>query len=238
MTFIDELDRKITSLGNGVLKKSKEVSDTAKISSEIKHLESRKKECFEYLGEKFFFDYSEIAKDTETQIFDEVEEIIAQLEHRKKQMQQIKGIKICKTCNAEITANSAFCQNCGTAVESYESVQIKDGKCCPICGGRIEENQMFCTNCGNRIEKTAVKKQCKYCGGYVEENQIFCENCGNRINHTSVANIEHEGVEEDGAGEFENIPNVEIIEHKICPNCGEKIMEEQKFCMNCGMAIR
>ena len=43
MAFLDNLDRKITSLGQGVAQKSKEVTDSVKISAALKTAGIRKK---------------------------------------------------------------------------------------------------------------------------------------------------------------------------------------------------
>lgn len=235
MAFIDELDRKITLLGNGVIKKGKDVSETAKLSSEIKRLENLKKEYFESLGEKFFLHYAEVADGAELETFAKITEISDRIEQIRKQLQYIKGVKICKTCNAEIPANSAFCINCGTAVKTIETMQMNIEKNCPVCGSKIEEDQMFCTNCGNRIEKT-VKKQCQHCGAYVEEDQIFCGNCGSQVDNTDNMQNDEYSMEEDYKAKSRI--DIEIPKQKVCPNCGEQISEDQNFCMNCGCAIK
>ena len=50
MAFLDNLDRKITSLGQGVAQKSKEVTDSVKISAALKTAGNQKKDAFEQRG--------------------------------------------------------------------------------------------------------------------------------------------------------------------------------------------
>ena len=55
MAFLTDLDKKISMLSQGAIQKTKEVTDTAKMSSQIRTLEAQKKEALEQLG-KFYYD--------------------------------------------------------------------------------------------------------------------------------------------------------------------------------------
>ena len=43
MAFLDDIDKKLTNLGQGAIQKTKEVTDSAKLSSSIKNLEGQKR---------------------------------------------------------------------------------------------------------------------------------------------------------------------------------------------------
>lgn len=43
MAFLDDIDKKLTMLGQGAIQKTREVSDTARISASIRNLENQKK---------------------------------------------------------------------------------------------------------------------------------------------------------------------------------------------------
>ncbi len=120
MAFLSNLDKKITMLGQGALQKTKEVTDSAMMSSMIKTLDMQKKDNLEKLG-KYYYDLyvqsgGELAAPVE-EIATRIREIDIQRNQLQKEVQKIKGTMSCPNCNTEIPANSQFCNVCGTRIE-------------------------------------------------------------------------------------------------------------------------
>lgn len=59
---------------------------------------------------------------------------------------------VCKNCGKEISDDSAFCQKCGTPVETEEQA-ASDKKLCANCGAEMDEDAVFCRSCGTAVEK-------------------------------------------------------------------------------------
>lgn len=192
MAFLNKLDEKLTMLGQGAIQRTKEVTDSAKLSSAIKTLEANKKEVLSELGSLYYEQYKKyggnIEQEVET-VMKQIEDIEQQILEQKSQIQKVKGVIYCSNCNAEIPVGSVFCNVCGNKVELE-----KKGRTCRNCGEILEEGQLFCTNCGVKVEKTEMEgepekeeiKECHHlvcpnCGGKVEEGQSFCTVCGTRL---------------------------------------------------------
>lgn len=73
------------------------------------------------------------------------------VETLKRQIQEIKGVKRCTTCGAEIPNNATFCSLCGTAVVQQKAVDAANLIKCMNCGKLIEKGMKFCTFCGAKV---------------------------------------------------------------------------------------
>lgn len=190
MAFLDDLDRKVTSLGQGVVQKSREVTDSVKINSALKTLGSQKKSEFEQLGKVYY----KMCIQEETAPAPEAAEIIARLQELtaeekqlQEQIQRIKNVVYCPNCNTELSGDSKFCNVCGTEIKIEQ--QMPQGKMCKNCGAPLEDDQRFCVNCGMKIEqeeyadggidRTAeMPRICANCGKTLEDDERFCTQCG------------------------------------------------------------
>lgn len=200
MAFLSDLDKKITMLGQGALQKTKEVTDTAKMSSMIKTLETQKKENLEQLG-KYYYDlyvqYGGELADPAAEIVVRIQQIEAQRNQLQEEVQKIKGTMFCPNCNTEIPANSQFCNVCGAKIERpvQEMQPQPSGRVCAQCGAPLEEDQVFCTNCGAKVEQPAEAAPqpepvpapaesaniCPNCGKELRPEQKFCTSCGTKV---------------------------------------------------------
>lgn len=198
MAFLDEIDKKLTMIGQGAIQKTKEVSDTAKINVMVRNLESQKKECFENLGKLFYVCHKGVADEQEMVFIQKIEEMNCEIERLQGQMSRLKGIIICPNCNAEIPASSIFCNSCGAKIE--KPLEIPNVRVCRQCGNPLAEGQIFCSSCGTRVEvvyeeereikeqeyqkeslEMQEKKICPICGEVVDDEQPFCIYCGTEL---------------------------------------------------------
>lgn len=219
MAFLTNLDRRLSEIGQGALKKTKDVSDTVKISSAIKDEENKQMDIFRQIGSYYYRTYAGQADGQMKAWCDSISASQALVKQYQDQLTILKGVAFCPNCNAEVPLTSAFCSNCGSKmVVKPPVVQMNTGKTCPACGAFLSEGQMFCTNCGSRVPETSA-------GAAVQEvKQDAGETAGyDAIEKTSDAGVlEAEPVQQTA---------------RCCPNCGKELGEGQMFCTNCGTKL-
>lgn len=51
------------------------------------------------------------------------------------------GMIVCPNCKTQLSADSKFCDRCGTRL----------GRKCPNCGADVKHNSVFCSECGEKL---------------------------------------------------------------------------------------
>ena len=260
MAFFDEMDRKLSQFGQSVSNKSREVSEGMRLSSAIKAEEEKQNNLYREVG-KYYFE--NCAANAEGQLKVLCDQIVASMEltsQYKQQQNILKGMVSCPNCGAQISANSGFCNVCGSKIEKQVSPapQPGAGKICPKCQKTVEADALFCTFCGNQFEAQPAAP------AYEEPAAPAYEEPATPANEEPAAPAYEEpaapAYEEPAAPAYEepaapvyeepaapvyeepaapayeevHIPEVTV---PTCVKCGAVLEEGQKFCTVCGTKV-
>ena len=244
MAFFDEMDRKLSQFGQSVSNKSREVSEGMRLSSAIKAEEEKQNNLYREVG-KYYFE--NCAANAEGQLKVLCDQIVASMEltsQYKQQQNVLKGMVSCPNCGAQISANSGFCNVCGSKIEKQVSPapQPGAGKICPKCQKTVEADALFCTFCGNQFEAQPAAP------AYEEPAAPAYEEPATPAYEEPAAPVYEEpaapAYEESAAPAYEepvtppyeevHIPEVTV---PTCVKCGAVLEEGQKFCTVCGTKV-
>lgn len=218
MAFLDDFDKKLTTLGQGAIQKTKDVTDSAKLSSAIKSLEVQKKDAFSALGAIYYSVHKQyggsVGKEAD-QVIRRIAELEQQIMEKKDQIKKIKGTIYCPNCNAEVPAKSTFCNICGSRIEVQNPFNML-GQGAPAIPFQI----IGAADAGGAY----VGQKCTQCGANLSEGQFFCTNCGKKVETDTVS---LQMTKETAAPE----------EKEFCTNCGAEVQKTQRFCTVCGMKL-
>ena len=241
MAFLDDIDKKLTNLGQGAIQKTREMTDSAKLSGALKNLEGQKKDVLADLGAISYRKLKESGEEAgpeESGIIARLDELETQIADLRGQIQRVKGVIFCPNCHAQIAQDSMFCNVCGAKIEhpapAPAPVPPQGGEVCSNCGAPVEPDQAFCVNCGAKIEHTAPVPEpipipeppkgptCPNCGAEITPGQSFCIICGTPLKKEPAPGPENHGPQ----------PGT-----KVCPNCGKVLAEHLSFCTSCGTKL-
>ena len=260
MAFFDEMDRKLSQFGQSVSNKSREVSEGMSLSSAIKAEEEKQNNLYREVG-KYYFE--NCAANAEGQLKVLCDQIVASMEltsQYKQQQNVLKGMVSCPNCGAQISANSGFCNVCGSKIEKQVSPapQPGAGKICPKCQKTVEADALFCTFCGNQFEAqpAAPAYEEPAAPAYEEPATPAYEEPAAPVYEEPAAPAYEESAapayeepaapayeepaapvyEEPAAPAYEevHIPEVTV---PTCVKCGAVLEEGQKFCTVCGTKV-
>lgn len=193
MAFLDDVDRTLSQLGQSALKKTKNMSESMRLSGAIREEEEKQKELFRKIGE---YVYENELGTADEKIIGWCQDISAsrvRAMQNREQMTALKGMINCPKCGASIAPNSTFCSVCGSKLEELNlspKQEEDESSVCPNCGRKADKDAAFCTYCGTRIpagqpqteETEAVPKDiCPNCGNKIKPGQIFCVMCGVKL---------------------------------------------------------
>lgn len=246
MTFFDEIGRKITQTGQEAYSKTKDMAEFVRYNSIISEEEKLLSKYYESLGRAY---YNKIIQQSDaindfSEITNSILNSLSKISEFQERIKQLKGIKKCTNCGADVPNGAAFCIKCGTKVVSDL------GACCKKCGAKLPENASFCTSCGSKISTLTIDEQneildnsivrCDNCGEPIEEGVLFCTNCGIKVEKAELV-IEIKANNDTNPKDtvVENLDEITqntVVENDECkcPNCKANIEDEDVFCTNCG----
>lgn len=193
MAFLDTLGKKVTEVGQKTIQKTKDFSDTSRLSGLIS--DERKKIDNNYfrIGKLYAAMHRADCEEEFVGMLNGIVESEAKIAELQKQIQDIKGVQHCEKCGAEVPRGAGFCSVCGASMPRQEESLTADTVMCKNCGTAVEKGMRFCTVCGKPMEqaemvgKTAEGKMmtqervCPSCGAQITEESLFCTECGTRI---------------------------------------------------------
>lgn len=192
MAFLDNVDRTLSQLGQSAIKKTKDMSETVRLSNQIRDEEEKQAELFRKTGEYVYQQFPETVDEQLKNLMEQITSSKEKVRQCNEQLNNLKQSDRCPGCGAIIPSGSVFCSACGVKIEdavkekaAMEQKQI-NSRVCPNCGRTAGDNAVFCTYCGTKIpeEDSIVEKEksvCPACGSKIEDDQNFCTSCGTKI---------------------------------------------------------
>lgn len=125
--FFSNFGKKISNVGQETVKRTKEIAEISKLSNKIKDEEKKIDGLYTELGKKYFTLYARNQVAEIQDICSCITESLQVLEAMKKELQLIKGIKICSNCGTEQDNTVAYCSKCGAKlVEEVKAEVVED----------------------------------------------------------------------------------------------------------------
>ena len=152
MAFFDDFGKKISNLGQTAVQKTRGVTDIARLNSAVNDEEKKLNNTYREIGKIYVRLH---LNDPEPSLVDYVR-AAAEGEQRiavyHQQIQETRGTVRCPSCGGQVTANSAFCNNCGFKLLQPQFAPQGNGTLCPQCGNVLAPSMKFCNICGFKLD--------------------------------------------------------------------------------------
>lgn len=200
MAFFEKFGEKLTSAGKDVARKTKELADTAKLNMQISNEEDNIKSKYIEIGKLYYELFSASPDEKFSEFCSSISESRNKIDTLKVQIQEIKGVKKCSKCGAEIAYTATFCSSCGSPnasaevgnndkeeinsegsekVEGVKSGDNSEGVQQGESGGTSDVKDVDSVDVAETLDNTALV--CPSCGKTVAADTDFCTQCGSKL---------------------------------------------------------
>lgn len=117
MAFFSDLKRGLTITGQTVAQKTKEISETVQVKSQINTEKETITRLYAAIGKQVF---EAAAEEDEKKFFTEfgsIRKSVNKIEDLEAQLTGMDGCIFCSECGARIDKNSTFCSKCGARID-------------------------------------------------------------------------------------------------------------------------
>ncbi len=157
MAFLENIGKKIGETAQAAAKKSSEIVETTKLNANINAEEDKIHKLYSQMGKAVYQKFTETGN-TDDYLREACEQIITHeqnIKGLKEKIAEVKGIKSCVGCGAEMDRAQIFCAKCGAKNEIVQAEPEAAAEAattpCPSCGSPLAPGSAFCTNCGTKL---------------------------------------------------------------------------------------
>lgn len=121
MSFFDKFGKKVEEATQVATKKSSEFVEVTKLNASIKSEEQNIEKLYREIGKRVYDDFctdSDIYGEF-SEICDEVKDSHSKIAQFQSRVRELRNIRLCSNCNAEVTSSSAFCDQCGAKLDKH-----------------------------------------------------------------------------------------------------------------------
>ena len=150
LDFLNGLSKKLTQVGQEAAAQTKIFTETAKINGIISDEEKQINNLYLQIGKLYFEANKNNATAEYNDLMTGIKDALVRVEKYKEQIRNVKGVRTCSNCGAEVANNAVFCNSCGTQLPVATPVEpaAQAGANCPQCGAPTVSGATFCTSCG------------------------------------------------------------------------------------------
>ena len=158
--ILDDLGKKLSEAGKTTLAKTREFSSVNKLGSAIHAEERTQEQLFLQLGKEYFNLHEDVTGGDFEDIMKEIRESRERSADLQAEINDIRGIRICPECGAEVELGAIFCNICGVKMPEYEAPEHEGKQVilrCTGCGREVRDEDKFCPTCGSKIERPEIE---------------------------------------------------------------------------------
>lgn len=162
MAFFEQLGKRLTDMGQGVAKQTKNFTDITRLNAAISDKEKQVSQFYLALGQAYYEMHQNNPNAELGEQIEEIRALRAQILQYQEEIKRIKCVVKCISCGADLPPNSTFCSACGARVvqeKLQEPVPAADVCICPSCNTAIKPENLFCTQCGTRLQKSEESEE-------------------------------------------------------------------------------
>ena len=202
MSFINKISEKLSSGATAVSNSTKRMSEIAKLNSKINKNLSEVNSKYTEIGRIVKLELMDkIEHEDVKRIVNEIDALLAEVNESREKISDLKGVKVCVKCGAQVSRDVAFCPNCGEKQPVVEMqnpepviedavpvIDITENAVTPVTDAEgdsdTEENAEKAESAVEKIEKPEDNKDdvfCPKCGSKEDSGIKFCSQCGNKM---------------------------------------------------------
>ncbi|MGE5472635.1 MAG: zinc ribbon domain-containing protein [Ignavibacteriales bacterium] len=154
MSFLENLGKTISGAAQTAAKKSGEMVEITKINMSIGSEEDKIEKVYLQIGKKVYDSSiagTEISLEDFRDAFSEITERLNTIKELKAKILEVKSVKICSACGAELEKEVQFCNKCGAKQEVVEA-PVAEAPKCPKCSADLAADAGFCGSCGEKLK--------------------------------------------------------------------------------------
>lgn len=225
MSFFEDIGKKITEAGQGAVRKTKDIADSARSSSMISDEEKRINSFYTEIGRAYYAKYAESDDCEFSGMISMINESKKRIKDLREQDAARRGMIVCAKCGTALPADSSFCYSCGAQVQAAEQAPTDD-KICAGGGSRIMPGMSFCSVCGKPADAVQTEDA-------EAETEAEAEpSADTEINNESAAAEDTETADNEGC--IEDTEGGTDAQTKRCHLCGTELAADAVFCKECG----
>lgn len=196
MSFINKISEKLSSGATAVSNSTKRMSEIAKLNSKINKNLSDVNSKYTEIGRIVKLELVDKIEHQEVKrLVSEIDALLTEVNESREKISDLKGVKVCSSCGAQVSRDAAFCPNCGVkqAVSEVQNSEPVIEDIAPVIDitenavtdtesdSNTEENAEKAESAVQKIEKPEAKVSCPKCGSEEESGVKFCSQCGNNM---------------------------------------------------------
>ena len=154
MAIFDEIGKKISQTTQSAVKGTKGLAETTRINMKISEEQKIVDSLIMQLGNRFYELHHDTADDNFSSLCMSISESLSKIENLKTEIQNIKGVRKCQNCGAEIPLTSVFCGTCGYNTCKGNATSEQTSQRTPLCSNcnqELADDAAFCTKCGQKV---------------------------------------------------------------------------------------
>lgn len=153
MSIIDNISEKFARTAKAAAKKSGEIVEITKLNVNISIEEEKITKAYTEIG-RIIYRSSENAGYPESikELCKKIEIYEQKITQMKQKILELKNVKICKKCGAELDIDVNFCSRCGIKQEASKPLlEEAFERVCPMCSTVNDGESVYCAKCGAKL---------------------------------------------------------------------------------------